>query len=138
MIDFNSYNSKNFYTAKTAGNVSLVVMSVVADQLSKIELYSIPNVVAPYFEDAGSYAIYRDHPRGTIEEREAMAEELNQYYYENYFPIPVIMAGYCYAWNPDKVSPWPHPVSSKPGYFEYIRHAQPRNTYSLFRPWPER
>ncbi len=138
-IDQPSYNSKYIYTRKTAGNVSMAVISIVADEMAKAELYLMPNVVSPFYEDAGSYAIYKAmSPNATIAERKAVVDQLNQYYYDNVGPIPVVLSGYCYAWNPDKVAPWPHPVSSHPSYFEYIRHAKWLNTYRLFSPYPDR
>lgn len=138
MTNYTTYTSQNYNPAKTAGNVSVGVLSIIADQLGKFELYLLPNVYVPFYQDAGSYAIYRDNPHGTIEERAALVMELNQYYYDNVCPIPIVMSGYCYAWNPARVAPFAHSESSHPAYWEYVRHAQPINTYRLFSPWPDR
>jgi peptide/nickel transport system substrate-binding protein len=138
-IDQPTFNSKYIYTGKSAGTLSVGVLSLVADQMSKAELYLLPNVVSPFFEDAGSYAIYKAmSPNATFEERSAAVDKLNQYYYETNGPIPIVLSGYNYAWNPDKVAPFPHPVSSHPSYFEYVRHAKPLNTFRLFSPYPDR
>ena len=58
--------------------------------LSKAELYFFPNVVSPFYEDEGSYAIFRDNPKDTIEERLVIVDKLNQYYYDKVGPIPVV------------------------------------------------
>jgi len=138
-VDFAVYQKNNRNTLKTAGEVSLGSMSPVADILSRVGLHLMPNVIVPYYQDAGSYAIYKETPKNaTLEERSAVVDKLNQYYYDNVGPIPLVRAGYCFAWNSDKILPWPHPDSSKPVYFEYVRHNPPLNTFRLFDPWPGR
>ena len=138
MIDYASYNSKNTNKAKTAGDVFFAPIGQIADMLSRAEMFLLPNVASPYFQDEGSYAIYSNNPKVTFEERIALVDKLNQYYFENVGPLPLVRIGYSFAWNPDKVSPWPHPDSSKPIYLDYVRHAQPLNTFRLFTPWPGR
>ena len=139
VIDYNTYNGKNRYPCKTAGEVSICAFSPIADMLSRTELYLMPNVSSVYFQDNGSYAIYKESPKNaTIEERNVTVDTLNQYYYENIGPIPLVRSGFCFAWNSDKISPWPHPDSVHPAYYEYVRHAQPLNTFRLFNPWPDR
>ena len=138
VIDYNTYYSKNIVLCKTAGNVALVPNSAIADMLAKAEIFLFPNGAQVINQDAGSYAIYKNNPKMTFEERDALVNKLNQYYYENYIPISVLRNGFCFAWNSDKISPWPHHDSIRPLYFEYIRHAQPLNTFRLFSPWPDR
>jgi peptide/nickel transport system substrate-binding protein len=138
VIDLATYNNKNVAPLKMAGEVSLYRIAPVADMLSRAELFLMPNVTTPLFEDEGSYAIYNDAPKKTFEERWACVDKLNKYYFENVGPIPVVRAGYCFAWNPEKILPWPHHESPAPVYYEYIRHAQPLNTFRLFNPWPDR
>jgi hypothetical protein len=106
--------------------------------LSKTETFLFPNNPHVIVEDEGSYAIYTNNPKATFEERNAMVEKLNQYYFDNVLPIPLVRKGLCYAWNSDKVSSWPHFNDFMPNYLEYVRHAKPLNTFSLFRPWPDR
>ena len=137
-INWNTYLTNNIVKGKTAGDVWLTPMNSIADQLSKFELFFMPNVTQVTYEDEGSYAVYQDNPKGTFEERRAVTDKLNQYYYDNFLPIPLIRKGLCYAWNSDKVSPWPHWTDFMPNYLEYVRHAKPLNTFSLFRPWPDR
>jgi hypothetical protein len=110
----------------------------IADMLTKGEQWLMPigNQIA--FEDAGSYALWKDNPKSTFEERNALVDKLNKYYFENVGPITIVRNGNGWAWNSDKISPWPHYESAKPVYFEYVRHAKPLNTFSLFRPWPDR
>jgi peptide/nickel transport system substrate-binding protein len=138
VIDYDTYNSKNFMTAKTAGNISLWRNGVSGDMLTKAESILFPNGMQVGFQDEGSYAIYKDNPKATVEERSAIVDKLNQYYYDNVGPIPVVRAGYCFAWNPDKILPWPHADGSQPTFYEYVRHAQPLNTFRLFTPMPGR
>ena len=138
VIDYNTYNTKNAVPCKTAGDVSLFRISVKADMLDQAALNLMPNAVAAVYEDEGSYAIYQNNPKATMEERSALVDKLNQYYYDNVCPIPVVRVGNCYAWNSDKISPWPHHDSTNPYYLEYPRHAVPLNTYRLFNPWPDR
>jgi ABC-type transport system substrate-binding protein len=138
MIDYNSYYTKNIVPCKTAGDVSLMAIGQIADMLTKGEQWLMPigNQIA--FEDAGSYALWKDNPKSTFEERNALVDKLNKYYFENVGPITIVRNGNGWAWNSDKISPWPHYESAKPVYFEYVRHAKPLNTFSLFRPWPDR
>ena len=109
-----------------------------ADLLSRVELNYMPNVMQVFYEDEGSYEIYQNNPKGTFEERRAMTDKLNQYYYDNIGPIPVVIFGICFAWNGDKILPFCHEASSKPLYLEYVRHNPSTNTFRLFNPWPGR
>ena len=116
-----------------------MLIGPIGDMLSKAEYFLMPNAMNVVFQDEGSYAIYQAMPKNaSFEERSVVVDKLNQYYFENVGPIPIIRTGYCYAWNSDKISPWPHPPSLRPFYFDYIRHAQPINTFRLFSPWPGR
>ena len=63
VIDYNTYYSKNIVPCKTAGDVSLIRIGSIADMLSKVELFLMPNAVNVVFQDEGSYAIYRDNPK---------------------------------------------------------------------------
>jgi hypothetical protein len=107
--------------------------------LSKVDPYLLPNSSNVLFQDEGSYNIYKSVSKNaTFEERLAVVDKLNQYYFDNFGPIPVVRAGLCYAWNGAKIAPWPHADSSRPTNAEYVRHVQPLNTYRLFTPWPGR
>ena len=138
VIDYNVYYSKNIVPCKTTGEIFLYTSGSTADMLTKVETFLMPNATNVVFQDEGSYAIYKDNPKATIEERVAVVSKLNQYYYENVGPIPLVRAGYCFAWNSDKVSAWAHPDSSRLTYFEYVRHAEPLNMFRLWNPWPDR
>jgi len=138
VIDYNTYYSNNINKCKTAGDVWLNPINSIADQLAKAELFFIPNVAHVTFQDAGSYALYRDNPKGTLEERSAMVDRLNKYYYDNVGPIPIFRNAYNYAWNGTKILTFPHDQAARPLYLEYVRHNPSLNTFSLFRPWPSR
>jgi ABC-type transport system substrate-binding protein len=138
MIEYAVFNANYRHTLKTAGGVSLIRLSAVGDNLSRVEQDLMPDGLPTIYEDEGSWAIFKGNPKSTLEERQTLVDKLNQYYYDNFGPIPVIKVGMCYAWNPDKISPWPHSYTTNPTYFEYVRHAQPLNTYRLFNPWPDR
>jgi ABC-type transport system substrate-binding protein len=138
VIDYNTYNNKNILTCKTAGDTYLLGLTVVADQMSRIEMSMMPGGISIGFEDEGSYAIYQNNPHMTFEERNSLVDKINQYYFEKVGPIPLVRIGYCYGWNSEKVSAWAHSESPKPIYLEYIRHAQPLNTFRLFTPVPGR
>jgi ABC-type transport system substrate-binding protein len=137
-IDYNTYLTKNIAKCQTSGDVWLNIISVIADQLSKAETFLIPSVNQLTFEDAGSYAIYRDSPKATFEERNAVVDKLNQYYYENIGPIPIFRNAYYFAWNSEKILPFPHEAAARPLYLEYVRHNPANNTFRLFNPWPGR
>jgi hypothetical protein len=99
----------------------------------------MPSGQAPLFIDEGSYAIWKEgYPKINAEERAIYVDKLQQYYYENFGPIPMFKISYCYAWNSAKISPFPHSQSLNPMYIEYVRHAQPLNTFRLFTPWEGR
>jgi len=124
---------------KTAGEVSIDSFTPIADMLGRVEMSLMPNSVNVDYEDSGSYNIYKELPKNaTIDEHIAIVDKLNQYYYENVGPIPLVRVGTSYVWNSDKILPFPHSDSSRPIYLEYIRHAQPLNTFRLFDVFPGR
>jgi hypothetical protein len=90
------------------------------------------------YSDAGSFAIYRDNSKSNFEERNAVVDKLNQYYFDNVGPIPIFRNAYYFAWDSEKILPFIHEASARPLYLEYVRHAQPLNTFRLFNPWPGR
>ena len=137
-MDYGSYTSKSINKAQTAGDVFLVLITPIADMLSRIEMTFMPNATQPGYQDAASLAMLQENPRATFEERSVLLNKFNQYYFENACPIPLVRAGFCFAWNSDKVAPFPHTDSSKPTNAEYVRHAKPFNTYRLWSPWPDR
>ena len=94
-INWNTYLSKNIGTCKTAGSVVLVPNSAMADMMVKAEIFLMPNCSQIMDQDEGSYAIYQNNAKGTIEERTALVDKLNQYYFDNVIPIPVLRMGYC-------------------------------------------
>lgn len=138
IISHSTYYSSYVLRCKTAGDVWITPINSIADQLSKAELFFIPNVMNLVYQDAESYAIYRDNPKGTIEERSLLTDKLNQYYFDNYCPIPVVRNAYCFAWNSDKISPFIHDQGARPLFLEYVRHNPPLNTFRLFTLWPGR
>jgi ABC-type transport system substrate-binding protein len=137
-IDYNTYLTKNIGKCQTAGDVWLNIISVIADELNKAETFLMPNVNQLTYSDTGSFAIYRDNPKSNFEERNALVDKLNQYYFDNVGPIPLFRNAYYFAWNSEKISPFIHEASARPLYLEYVRHAQPLNTFRLFNPWPGR
>ena len=99
----------------------------------------MPGGMAVEYMDEGSYAIYKEGQTIVdINERAAYADKLNQYYYDNYAPIPIFELSVCFAWNPAKISAFPHSGGTAPVYLEYVRHEQPLNTFRLFTPWKGR
>jgi ABC-type transport system substrate-binding protein len=138
IINYATYYSKNSVPCKTAGDISIISMGVTAEMLTKAENFFFPNATDVVFQDEGSYTIYKDNPKATMEERLALVDKLNQYYFNNVGPLPVVKVGFCYAWNSEKILPWPHYDSTAPEYYEYVRHVQPLNTFRLFDPVPGR
>jgi peptide/nickel transport system substrate-binding protein len=137
-IEYSAFKASQ-QQAKTAGGVSILRISPGADLLDRAALFIMPGGMAAGYEDEGSYAIFKEgSAKVNAEERAAYVEKLNQYYYENYGPIPVIYNSSTWAWNSDKISPFPHNATLYPLYLEYVRHAQPLNTFRLFTPWPGR
>jgi ABC-type transport system substrate-binding protein len=139
IVDYNNYTRNTRGQMKTAGDVSVQRISQSADLLDRAGLFLIPNATAPIFMDSGSYAIYQEGVKKmNVDERREYTQKLNQYYFENFGPGPLVQVGVCWAWNPDKVSPFPHPSANAPYYLEYVRHAKPLNTFRLFSPWADR
>jgi peptide/nickel transport system substrate-binding protein len=66
-----------------------------------------------------------------LAKREVMYKEIAQVEYDGWTAIPLIRVPYLVAKN-TKVGEWPPNTSSYYFNFEYIRHAQPLNTYRLF------
>jgi peptide/nickel transport system substrate-binding protein len=139
VIDYAAHNAKNRVPCKTAGQVFLVRVSPGADMMSRTEIYLMPNGSTVLFEDEVSYAIYKEgSAMVNADERAAYVDKLNKYYFDNAGPIPILRAGFCFAWNGDKISPWPHSALSTPYNLEYVRHNPPLNTFRLFTPMPGR
>jgi len=138
IINYATYYSKNSVPCKTAGDVSIISMGVTAEMLTKAENFFFPNATDVVFQDEGSYAVYKENPKATMDARVALVDKLNEYYFDKVGPLPVVKVGFCYAWNPEKILPWPHYDSTAPEYYEYVRHTQPLNTFRLFDPVPGR
>ena len=62
-IDWNTYNTKNIKTLKTAGDVFMLRQSTGADMLARAELFFMPNVTSVLYQDVGSVLIYNGNPR---------------------------------------------------------------------------
>lgn len=125
--------------AKTAGTLGAQTIAPGADMLEKANTFLIPGSPAALFMDEGSWAIIKEgSAKITVEERAAYLDKLNQYLFDNVGPLPLVQVSYAFAWNAEKVSPFPHTAASAPYYVEYFRHAQPLNTFRLFTPWPGR
>jgi ABC-type transport system substrate-binding protein len=138
VIDYNAYTALR-NQAKTAGDVALFKITVGSDMLDRCGLILIPGSPVPLFQDEWSYATWKEgNAKVNADERSEYVDKLNQYYYENYGPIPILNIGSNWAWNSATVSPWPHSSMNPPGYLEYVRHAQPLNTFRLFTPFQDR
>ena len=136
--DFSAYANSARHPLRSAGEISIFRLTEAADMLGRASIFLMPQGPAVIFMDEGSHAIWEEgSAKMAPEERMAYAEKLNQYYHENYGPIPVVRAGFCYAWT-DKISEFPHGGMISPYYLEYVRHAEPLNTFRLFTPWPGR
>ena len=136
--DFSSYGNQKRHPLQTAGEVTAWRMMDAADQLTRANIFLMPEAPAQIFMDEGSVAIIKEgQTKMDPAERLAYVRKLNQYYYENYGPIPICRAALCYAWS-DKISAFPHGAVITPYYWEYVRHAEPLNTFRLFTPWPDR
>jgi ABC-type transport system substrate-binding protein len=138
VIDYNTYSAQR-REFKTAGDIALFKYATTSDMLDKANLVMTADCPVPLFQDEESYATWKEgNAKVDTNERLTYVDKLNQYFYENYGPIPVINIGSTWAWNSDRVSPWPHSATASPTYFEYVRHAQPLNTFRLFTPCPDR
>jgi ABC-type transport system substrate-binding protein len=139
VYDYSSYGSSHRTPLKTAGELSLFRIAPVADMLDKASVHLMPEGQACVYQDSASYAIWKEGvSKIDADEREKYVEQLNQYYFDNYAPISVITIGSTWAWNSAKISIFPHAVANSPYYMEYVRHAQPVNTFRLFTPLPGR
>ena len=137
-IEYAAYNNNNRLPLKTAGDISLAKMPPAADLLERDATFLMPNYPMAFFQDEGSYAIWKEgSAKVTYEERAAYVDKLNQYYFENIGPMVICRTPNCFGWT-DKISTPPHAAQSAPTYLEYVRHAKPLNTFRLFTPWPER
>jgi peptide/nickel transport system substrate-binding protein len=139
MTDDAAYSTTHRASLKTAGEVYFSRIVPVADMLDKASIHLMPGCMALHYMDEGSYAIWKE---GSVKvnsaERETYVEKLNKYYFENLGPIPVIISGSNWVWNSTKISPFPYPPGETPRYLEYVRHAEPLNTFRLFTPMPGR
>jgi peptide/nickel transport system substrate-binding protein len=138
MVDYNAYSAQR-REFKTAGDVALFKFVTAADMFDKSIMIMTPDCPVPLFQEEASYTIWKEGS-ATVDanQRSALVDKLNQYFYDNYGPIPIIKIGGVWAWNAAKVSQFAHPAASIPYYLEYVRHAQPLNTFRLFTPFPGR
>jgi peptide/nickel transport system substrate-binding protein len=67
-----------------------------------------------------------------LEKRDALYREIAQIERDNWLGIPLMNAPYIVAKNPDTVGDWPPDCSSYYYALEYVRHAEPLNTFRLF------
>lgn len=136
--DFSAYANSGRHPLRTAGEISLFRLTEAADMLVRAAIFLMPKGPAVIFMDEGSYAIWQEgYAKVDAEERAEYVEKLNQYYYENWGPTPIVRASFCYAWT-DKISEFPHGAMISPYYLEYVRHAEPLDTFRLFTPWSGR
>jgi peptide/nickel transport system substrate-binding protein len=136
--DYASYSQNHRNTLQNTGEVSVNKISALADMMDRSLMYFGPGGMVFCFQDEGSYAIIQEgNAKVSPDERQTYVDKLNQYFYENYYGSVITMS-LCWAWNPAKVAPFPHNPGATPYYLEYVRHAQPINTFRLFTPWPER
>ena len=134
-----TFDGKHRKPLKMAGELSPMRLSSEGDFLDNGLVFFIPNAPASIFMDEGSYAIWKEGSvKVDLSERAKYADKLQKYWFENYGPLPVVRIVYSYAWNSKKIAPFPHSMSDSPYYLEYVRHAQPLNTFRLFSPWPDR
>ena len=138
IVDQIAYNGKFLQSCKTAGEISLHNITSGADPLDKATLHLMPGGQSTVYQDEASYVIYKEgFSKISFEEHQAYGEKLNQYYFDNYVGV-IAKTSFCYAWNPDKIAPFPHAQTNAPYYLEYIRHAKPLDTFRLFSIWPGR
>jgi peptide/nickel transport system substrate-binding protein len=138
-MDYSAFGAQHRTPLKMAGELSLFRFTPVADMLDKMTVHLLPGAQAEIFMDEGSYAIWQEgNAYVDPDVRAQYADKINQYYYENFGPLPVVKIGSCWAWNPAKVSEFPHATTSSPYFLEYVRHAKPLNTFRLFTPMPGR
>jgi ABC-type transport system substrate-binding protein len=67
-----------------------------------------------------------------LEVRDGMYRNIAQKVYENYIAVPLMQVPFIIAKNKNTVGDWPPNTGSYYYNFEYIRHAQPLNTFRLF------
>jgi ABC-type transport system substrate-binding protein len=136
--DFGRYASLR-QQAKMAGEINLIKINQIADMMDRVGGQLMPGSWGPLFEDEASYTLYKEASVKTnAEERIASIAKFNQYYFDNYGPLPIAITAFCFAWNSEKIASFPQAASSSPLYLEYFRHAEPLNTFRLFTPWPGR
>ena len=138
VIDYNAYQ-KQRVQMKTTGNIAASKCGPAVDMWDKVNLWLPPNCVSPAFQDEASLKIWKEGTtKLNADERAAYIDKLNQYFFENIGPMPIVNLSQAFAWNSGKIGAWPHSPITVPYYLEYVRHAQPLNTFRLFTPWPGR
>ncbi len=125
----------NVYAAATKGQIYPWRISIQTDPSGEPYAYFLPNSQGPLATDDGMTPIIKDL-LPTIDEaqRNAKFAKLLKYLSENYLTIPLANIQNAYAWNQKKIADWPHGNAPQPGYWAYIKHATPRNTFRLFTP----
>jgi ABC-type transport system substrate-binding protein len=138
VADLDAYSAQYRNTLRNAGKIALNRNSPKIDMLDVAGLQLMPGGMVIHYQDEASYAIWKEGiTKVSIEERDAYVDKLNQYYYEKHYG-PLCNISQCFAWNSAKISPFPHSTASSPKYLEYVRHAEPLNTFRLFTPFPGR
>ncbi len=120
---------------QTAGAIWPNRWSTSTEQSNQILTYHLPDSAQPVFEDAQFTPLGRQLlAELDFAKRNALWLDVMNYIRDNYLMMPVLAIQNNYAWNPKKVSEWPHGSTPYPQYWQYIKHAKPLNTFRLFTP----
>jgi peptide/nickel transport system substrate-binding protein len=134
-----TFQRQSILTFKTAGKVYLQRHTVDGDPLLGDAVHYTPEGAYGLWEDATSYNMFKE-ARAYVDadKRKVGVDKLLQYWHDNYAVVPLFRFPYIYAWDSKKIAPFAHPSNDAPYYLEYVRHAEPLNTFRLFTPWQGR
>ncbi|MFC1928250.1 ABC transporter substrate-binding protein [Chloroflexota bacterium] len=120
--------------AEAAGTLTSYKYSYAVDYAAFLDHY-MPDGTQAVFQDAeltrlGEKIMNEPDPM----KQEPLYEEYTKYQRNNYVTVPLFIIPQIVVSNRQQVGEWPPYWSPYYAYFEYIRHAEPLNTWRLFTP----
>ena len=132
IVDKAVVNTEYIYPQKTAGYVYPAANSFRTDYSTNMVSRFTYNGKNSYYQDPEIQALFdKLVPETDWVKRNELWGEIAKYLHDNYITVPIgdIGATWAFSSKIEKMSPM---LSNELGNFEYLRHAQPLNTFRLF------
>ncbi|MFC1990080.1 ABC transporter substrate-binding protein [Chloroflexota bacterium] len=134
MSDLPAYRPKAA-AGETAGEMYFARTSWRSDFSIHLARYWTPGGVYPYWLDSDFIPLANQILKETDwSKRVAGWDEALKRMHEEVHLVPIVRIPNNYAYNGEKMRDWPHGGMPYPQYWQYIRHAEPLNTFRLFSP----